>query len=300
MEIQKEELKKLIDCGLSYQEIGNRLNCGREKIRRIAIAYNIDRKHIYAHPNLKINYFQNIDSKEKAYWLGFLYADGYVKPDNCALVLDLSTKDIEHLNKFCETIGANNDKIKIRIHKNFIKDVKSASIKISNKQFVNNLINLGCTNKKSKTIRWPHTCLQNIELSLSFLAGYFDGDGIAGSTSICCGSLQFLEDIKSIFNINTNIILKDKVYILKIGSELKMKMVKTYPFGLIRKQGKHNAATNKDRLKCRKFNPSKQELEELLIDKKMSYVSIGKYYGVSDNSIKKRAIKLGIILSGKK
>ena len=29
--------------------------------------------------NLNQNYFENIDSHEKAYWLGFIYVDGYIR-----------------------------------------------------------------------------------------------------------------------------------------------------------------------------------------------------------------------------
>ena len=30
--------------------------------------------------NYNEKYFETIDSEHKAYWLGFLYADGYVEP----------------------------------------------------------------------------------------------------------------------------------------------------------------------------------------------------------------------------
>ncbi|MBA7703239.1 hypothetical protein ES703_112021 [subsurface metagenome] len=30
------------------------------------------------HPNLKVNYFERIDTKEKAYWLGWLFAEGWL------------------------------------------------------------------------------------------------------------------------------------------------------------------------------------------------------------------------------
>ena len=37
--------------------------------------------HIIANKKYTVNenYFENIDNEEKAYWLGFLYADGYVR-----------------------------------------------------------------------------------------------------------------------------------------------------------------------------------------------------------------------------
>ena len=53
------------------------------------------------------NYFKIIDSEEKAYWLGFLYADGCItrfyrneKLKSMSLELTLQSNDIEHLKKF--------------------------------------------------------------------------------------------------------------------------------------------------------------------------------------------------------
>jgi 5-methylcytosine-specific restriction endonuclease McrA len=46
----------------------------------------------------------------------------------------------------------------------------------------------------------------------------------------------------------------------------------------------------------KKFDPTKEELEDLLIKQDLSYTSIAKQFGVTGNTIKKRAKKLGIIL----
>ena len=52
--------------------------------------------------NLNKEYFKNIDTEEKAYWLGFIYADGYIikSEKNYELGIELNYKDVEHLNKF--------------------------------------------------------------------------------------------------------------------------------------------------------------------------------------------------------
>jgi len=95
------------------------------------------------------NFFENIDTKEKAYWLGFLYADGYVSQSNNRLTLDLSKKDYQQLEKFCNAVGANVEKIKERLHS---CGSESVSIRINSKEFVKYIIDNGCVNAKSKII----------------------------------------------------------------------------------------------------------------------------------------------------
>lgn len=57
------------------------------------------------------NYFDKIDSEEKAYWLGFIFADGYISVNensNSGCVgIDLCLSDIDHLKKFNKSINGN-------------------------------------------------------------------------------------------------------------------------------------------------------------------------------------------------
>ena len=60
------------------------------------------------------NYFEKIDTEDRAYWLGFLYADGnvsYGKDKNgnkkgCTVEVTLSEKDKSHLYKFLKCLNA--------------------------------------------------------------------------------------------------------------------------------------------------------------------------------------------------
>lgn len=182
------------------------------------------------------NYFENIDNNEKAYWLGFLYADGYIQKrnnKNVKLQICLSVKDETHLDKFILCIDG--ELSQKRYYGPYKTSGKQVHWYTRNKKIVNDLIKLGCTNKKSHTIRFPK--LDSDDLNCAFLFGYYDGDGTSGyrNTSITTGSKLFLEDIKNIFNIKNVIYLansKYETYRLGLGRELYERIIKYYDNGL--------------------------------------------------------------------
>lgn len=126
------------------------------------------------------NYFEKIDNEWKAYWLGFLYADGCIvkqtekgKKKN-SLSVCLSVKDEEHIEKFSKSIQSN---APIKVKKTNYKNCYCAKIIINNKKICEDLINLGCVPRKSLILTFPDTKKVPKELIRHFIRGYFDGDG---------------------------------------------------------------------------------------------------------------------------
>lgn len=182
----------------------------KKHIKQIALKYGTDptkfKKYIISkgHSLDTANYhiFDNIDNEEKAYWLGFLFADGYVSLTTNLIELSLQLNDETHLEKFKSFMNA---------QQNITKDSFRCRIVISNKHLKQTLINLGCTSQKSNTIKFPKI---NRELYPHFIRGYFDGDGCISKTfssflwntaSIASGSISFITDLKEILeNIGMN------------------------------------------------------------------------------------------------
>lgn len=54
------------------------------------------------------NLFKAIDTEEKAYWLGFLYADGNISKDKNVIELSLKESDIEHLKQYRKFLNLEN------------------------------------------------------------------------------------------------------------------------------------------------------------------------------------------------
>lgn len=125
------------------------------------------------------NYFSVIDSEEKAYWLGFLYADGCIfkQGEYYTIVLALSSTDKEHLSKFKKSI---NTSYKIREYsKNGIYPY--CRMECCSKQMFYDLINLGCIEKKTLLLDFPIELQVPKHLINHFMRGYFDGDGTINS-----------------------------------------------------------------------------------------------------------------------
>lgn len=116
--------------------------------------------------------FDIIDSKEKAYWLGFLYADGYILTQRGGFGIALKESDVGHLQKFVHFLSVNTeDCIK------YNNSTNSCKVQLCDIHLWERLVELGFTPNKSydKTT----TVFDNMPADLKkfFLLGFWDGDG---------------------------------------------------------------------------------------------------------------------------
>lgn len=127
------------------------------------------------------NYFEEIDAHQKAYWLGFLYADGCVTKIKTLSVI-LHEKDVLHLEKLKLALEATNP-IEIRHENirdkegNLVRIQDCCKLRISSIKLCDDLIKLGCVQQKTKILEFPTLEQVTEEFLVSFILGYFDGDG---------------------------------------------------------------------------------------------------------------------------
>lgn len=150
-----------------------------------------------------------IDTEEKAYWLGYIYADGYIyniKPRANGQIdynFELCSKgdDIEHMKKFA----------KFMEYEGEVKETKADNqghtrcrVCFSSKHLWETLNNYGCTPNKSLTLQFPDKSIfVDSSLIRHFIRGYFDGDGCISFgnkehtvvTAQVLGTKQFLNSI---------------------------------------------------------------------------------------------------------
>lgn len=141
-----------------------------------------------------------------AYVLGFIYADGNIictKRSTWFWSLQINDKDI--LEEIKKVVGSSHIISKKKIYNN---QKQSYRFQVGSKEMCEDLIHLGLTERKSKTILLPEITKKYFP---DFLRGYFDGDGgvwvgfknkkrihkiFAISTTFTSGSSEFLVALK--------------------------------------------------------------------------------------------------------
>lgn len=121
-------------------------------------------------PQLIENYFEIIDSKEKAYWLGWLISDGAItnQPEKSKFQIEITIKqeDEDILHLFEKDLQVQNKVYPSQeIYRRF---------SLGCKKMVEDLNKLGITQNKSFTVHIPTI---DQELQSHLLRGIFDGDG---------------------------------------------------------------------------------------------------------------------------
>jgi len=126
-------------------------------------------------------YFKTINTEEKAYFLGFLFADGCVtyngsrnKNHNC-YSLKWKSIDKEILTLFKKAIKSEHKISEIKDNSGFPSSKKKYEIQVSCSELCKDLIKLGVVERKFNKIRMP--LVLDFKLIKHFIRGYFDGDG---------------------------------------------------------------------------------------------------------------------------
>lgn len=162
------------------------------------------------------DYFENIDNEHKAYWLGFLYADGYVNSKKNVVSLRIKRDDDYILKQFAKDLDSNIP-VKYYSHTNKLPNsdkihtLHYASITICNKKIKEDLIKQGCLENKTLILNFPFHIPSY--LYKDFIRGYMDGDGCVtycgkqkcGNQEFkvnFCGTQEMLNGIQKVFGYN--------------------------------------------------------------------------------------------------
>jgi hypothetical protein len=175
--------------------------------------------------NHNINSFELIDTEEKAYWLGFIYADGYVtNSDRFNLEISLKRSDKDHLDKFLSFLMSD---AKVSDKTIYLggKEYLASRILIHSKKLVEDLISKGCVPRKSLILTFPNENILPQSLVRHFIRGYFDGDGsIQVKYKSACieilGTKNFLAEIAKRYDIPLKLRTHGQAWGLHFGKKI--------------------------------------------------------------------------------
>lgn len=126
------------------------------------------------------DFFERIDTEAKAYWLGFLYADGCITDGGCINLL-LAGYEKDHLAKFKQAINAEHRleerSDKMTSAKGVTRMQACVKIRLHSKLMCLHLKRLGVGPRKTLSLQFPTSDQVPDHLLHHFIRGYFDGDG---------------------------------------------------------------------------------------------------------------------------
>lgn len=301
---QSKEVAKEYKGGKSAFNLAKKYNVASATIYSILKRKNILIRS-YSQVNriyiLDENYFEKIDRKDKAYWFGFCFADGYLYKKKY-LNITLSGKDKNFLNKFKNTL---NTSIPIKyIEKNkggYNSTYGRVRFRVSCKKMCEDLIVNGYLHKHNYIPKSVPEYLLN-----HFIRGFFDGDGSISvrNRNNCkrqvldislCGSRAFLTELKEKlpFKYNNRIIKKKGTFSITMGDSTAIKFLKWIykdsdsSIRMKRKYDKFNNFSNKHYIIKKHTKLADNQYKEILKRYKegVSGIILAKEYGVNKTTI---------------
>ena len=196
---EEEALNLYQESEISIKEICLKTKVSETSLMRWIQMLDIPRRGVLRKYNFDQNIFKKIDSEEKAYWIGFITADGYINEKRGFLNIKLQKQDENHLIKFKNFIGCSELPIKDDIGGSgqIIK-----SLTVNSKVLINDLVQLGIRQGKSGK---ESVCSVIPEhLIPHYIRGLIDGDGSISQsdkpTIQLVGSYEIVNFLKTYIN----------------------------------------------------------------------------------------------------
>ncbi len=177
-------VKKYMVDGLSTVKLGKEYNINSSAIWGILKRRGIKMRKCNATVtsrkySLNQDFFNQIDTPEKAYFLGWLYADGCHQEKTGKIILGLQEQDVDVLKKLNQFINSNRPLFySVRKDNSGYENRQNCYIlNICSRKLSDSLIKLNCRNNKSLTLDFPNFEQVPNNLIHHFVQGFWEGDG---------------------------------------------------------------------------------------------------------------------------
>lgn len=184
--MNQELINDYVNNNYNIPELSEKFNISRSSVHwileknKIKTQYRLKKKR---HRKYEVDesFFDIIDTEDKAYFLGLLYADGYNDEKHFAIAISLHHEDKEVLEKFRTALKSTRP-LQYVIHdiyreKTGINACNQYRLCVNSITMSKRLKSLGCHQKKSLTLEFPTKEQIPDNLLVHFIRGYFDGDG---------------------------------------------------------------------------------------------------------------------------
>lgn len=178
MQITKTEIEQLENKGLKNQDIAKYFGVSCSHIYKLKKKYGLSTKRKSYKYLRKFKVDDNFFTKPNninCYWAGFIAADGCIQSKN-KLILSLSYKDLDQLEKFKQDINSNHNIGIYTTNTSYADNTKYCKIVIYSDQIVLDLLTIfNISTKKTFTLIPPN--INDPLLIDYYIKGYIDGDG---------------------------------------------------------------------------------------------------------------------------
>ena len=231
-----DEIINLYQSGMSLEKIGLKYDASRHAIKTVLNKMGVqtrDNSHKGRKYTINENYFDEINTPNKAYILGLLYSDGCNNRKTNHVNIELQERDKEILDKIKEELKTDKSLYFSELNKKSDKWQNTYRLNICNKHISETLEEKGVVPRKSLILEFPEWLPD--KLLPHFLRGYMDGDGhiqcfesrhasFASTESFCLSVQEKLKDIgieSRIYNTQNKENSTRILYICKISNIIK-------------------------------------------------------------------------------
>lgn len=195
----KDEVMSMYDMylnGSNVEEISVSYGCNRVSIYNLFKKYDLDlaedRHRIYS---VDDTYFDNIDTPNKAYILGFLWADGHNNTQKGIVEMRLQERDKHILYDISQEMK--NERPLYYVAEKRPNHQGTYRIYITSRQISDALLQYGMPSNKTYILEWPINLSD--DLIPHFLRGFTDGDGSVGISFVeWVGTKMMMKKIQEI------------------------------------------------------------------------------------------------------
>lgn len=208
--------------GLSMAKVGKKYGCNATTVSNILKRNNVrsrnwrEARRLACGYRLDENAFEAIDTRDKCYWLGVMYSDGYItKTNKYTNYFGISVQESDRgwLEQFGVFLKTNHKIATYTVSQGYKPGLKYVRLNIGSNKVVQDLEKHGVLEQKSlKDMTVPAVPFLD-----DFIRGYIDGNGSihhrSGAISIS-GGITLLTDIQRVLDVQGKVYRDKSIYCL--------------------------------------------------------------------------------------